>query len=153
MVEFLILGLLYVTMLAFPIFPILPFSFPEETDSQPSPAGGERAQTRRTYAQVAGVIPLSGARPRRQVRVPERYKEAAYGLQRRRHVSSSSSRGRPVPQAAPQTARPGPAPAPASLSAPSSPEEPAAKELASHSEQRRPDKKSTAREKEKRAKK
>ena len=152
MVAFLILGSFSVTRFPFHFLPSFHFSFPDETDSQLSPAGGARAQTRRTYAQVAGVIPLSGARPRRQVRVPERYKEATVGLQRRRHVSSSSSRGRPDPQTARQTARPGPASAPASLSSPPSSEVPAAKELCSRSE-RRAEKGSTAREKEKRAKK
>ena len=137
----------------FQFFPSFHFSFPEETVSHLTPAGEERAQSQRTYAHVAGAIPLSGARPRRQVRVPERYREAAGELQRRRHVSSSSSRGRPDPQTARQAARPGPSSAPASLAAPSSPDEPAANELAPRSEQRRAVKKASAREKEKRAKK
>ena len=151
--AFLILGL-FCDTISFPLFfyRFIFFLFPDKTDSQLSPAGEAHAQIQRTYAQVAGVIPVSGARPRRQVRVPERYREAAAGLQRRRHVSSSSSRGRPDLQAARPTARPGPASAPASLSAPSSPEEPAAKELVSHSE-RRSDKRSSAREKERKAKK
>ena len=137
----------------FQFFPSFHCSFPEETVFPFTPAGEKSAQSPRTYAQVAGASPSSGARPRRQVRVPERYREAAGELQRRRHVSSSSSRRRPEPQTARQAVLPGPSSAPASLAAPSSPGEPAANELAPRSEQRRAVKKASAREKEKRAKK
>ena len=115
------------------------------------PAGGERAQTRRTYAQVAGVIPLSTTRPRRQVRVPARYEEAIHGRQRRRYVSAPSSRRRSSSQAAQQAARPGPSSAPSSLSSPPAAEVPAAKELCSRSE-RRSVKGAQAREKDKKNK-